>query len=218
KLAESATNELSALTLLSPLQPGGSNDTSAAMLSALPKTFFRSSTKQAASAKAQLWIMPVGPDITRGWGRRRTVAEDYLYDSPVMPGSQRVGPDLADVGARLPDAKWHLAHLYAPRLEAKTSTMPPYRFLFEKRKVGRRASPEALALPSELAPGPGYEIVPRPAAKALAAYLISLRADAPLFDAPMSVPAPPAPPASTHAPAVPEAPPTTAPPTNAPEK
>ena len=228
KLAESATNELSALTLLSPLQPGGSNDTSAAILSALPKTFFRSSTKQAAtaaakalnatSAKAQLWIMPVGPDITRGWGRRRTVAEDYLYDSPVMPGSQRVGPDLANVGARLPDAKWHLAHLYAPRLEAKASTMPPYRFLFEKRKIGRRPSPEALALPSELAPGAGYEIVPKPAAKALAAYLISLRADAPLFDAPLSVPAPPAPPASTNAPAVPGATSTNAPPTNAPAK
>jgi hypothetical protein len=96
--------------------------------------------------------------------------------------------------------------------------MPPYRFLFEKRKVGRRPSPEALALPSELAPGAGYEIVPRPAAKALAAYLISLRADAPLFDAPMSVPAPPAPPASTNAPAVPEATSTNAPPTNAPAK
>ena len=51
--------------------------------------------------------------------------------------------------------------------------MPPYRFLFEKRKIGRRPSPEALALPGELAPGAGYEIVPKPAAKALVAYLIA---------------------------------------------
>jgi cytochrome c oxidase cbb3-type subunit 2 len=105
-----------------------------------------------------------------------------------MPGSQRVGPDLANVGARLPDANWQLRHLYAPRLEAKGSTMPPYRFLFEKRKIERRPSPEALALPAELAPGAGYEIVPKPAAKALAAYLINRRADAPLFNAPMTLP------------------------------
>jgi cytochrome c oxidase cbb3-type subunit 2 len=228
KLAESATNQPSALTQLSPLQPGGSNDTSAAILDGLPKAFFRSTTREAAnaaaktlnstSAKAQLWVVPVGPDITRGWGRRRTVAEDFLFDAPVMPGSQRVGPDLVNVGTRLPDANWHLLHLYAPRIEAKASTMPPYRFLFEKRKIGRRPSPDALALPGDLAPAAGYEIVPRPAAKALAAYLISLRADAPLFDAPISVPAPVGTPASTNAPALPGATSTNAPATNAPTK
>ena len=64
--------------------------------------------------------------------------------------------------------------------------MPPYRFLFEKRKIERHPSPEALVLPGDLAP-PGYEVVPKPAAKALAAYLVSLRADAPLFIAPVTV-------------------------------
>jgi cytochrome c oxidase cbb3-type subunit 2 len=228
KLAKSATNQSSALTILTPLQPGSSNATTEAILNGLPKAFFRSRTRAAAkaaakalnstSAKAQLWVVPVGPDLTRGWGRRRSVAEDYLYDSPVMPGSQRVGPDLANVGLRLPDANWHLRHLYAPRFEAKASTMPPYRFLFERRKVGGHPSPEALLLPGDLSPGTGYEIVPRPAAKALAAYLISLRADAPLFDAPLSVPAPIAPPASTNAPVVPGATSTNAPSTNAPAK
>lgn len=228
KLAESVTNQPSALTILTPLAPGGSNDTSAAILDGLPKAFFRSTTREAAnvaaktlnstSAKPQLWVVPVGPDLTRGWGRRRTVAEDYLYDAPVMPGSQRVGPDLANVGTRLPDANWHLLHLYAPRIEAKASTMPPYRFLFEKRKIGRHPSPDALSLPGDLAPGPGHEIVPKPAAKALAAYLLSLRADAPLFDAPISVPAPAGTPASTNAPALPGAASTNSPPTNAPAK
>jgi cbb3-type cytochrome oxidase cytochrome c subunit len=228
KLAESATNQPSALTMLASFQPGTSNATTELILGGLPRAFFRSTTREAAnaaaktlnstSAKVQLWVVPVGPDITRGWGRRRTVAEDYLFDTPVMPGSQRVGPDLANVGTRLPDANWHLLHLYAPRLEAKASTMPSYRFLFEKRKVGRRPSPEALSLSGDLAPGTGYEIVPRPAAKALAAYLISLRADAPLFDAPISVPAPAGTSASTNAPAVPEAASTNAPPTNAPAK
>ena len=80
----------------------------------MPKSFLRSckprsrqravKTLNATGAKAQLWIVPVGPDMARGWGKRRTVAEDFLFDSPVMPGSQRVGPDLANVGLRQPDA------------------------------------------------------------------------------------------------------------------
>ena len=138
-------------------------------------------------AKAQVWIVPTGPDIARGWGKRRTVAEDLLFDYPVMLGSQRIGPDLADVGARLPDPNFHLLHLYAPRLNVKDSTMPPYRFLFEKRRIERSRSPEALALPPELAPEPGYEIVPTPRAKALVAYLLSLRSDEPLYVAPLTV-------------------------------
>ena len=149
--------------------------------------------------KAQLWIVPAGPDLARGWGKRRTVAEDFLFDSPVMPGSQRVGPDLANVGLRQPDPNWHLLHLYAPRKVVKDSTMPPYRFLFENRKVRFQPSPEALVLPAELAPPAGYEIVPKPAAKALAAYLVSLRADAPLFIAPFTVPASDAAAAPTNA-------------------
>src|ERR1041385_2709057 len=47
--------------------------------------------------QTDLLIVPVGPDIARGWGLRRSLAEDFLYDSPPMPGSQRIGPDLADV-------------------------------------------------------------------------------------------------------------------------
>ncbi|SPE51490.1 exported hypothetical protein [Verrucomicrobia bacterium] len=147
---------------------------------------------KAAGAKTELWVVPVGPDMARGWGKRRTVAEDYLFDSPVMLGSQRIGPDLANVGLRRPDPKWQLRHLYAPRIEVKDSTMAPYRFLFEMRKIEHERSPDALEdLPAELAPGPGYEIVPKTEAKALAAYLVNLHMDAPLFDAPLTLPAPP---------------------------
>jgi len=199
KLAEGSPDYPTRLTMLPPWQPGLSNAPSPRMLEGLPRAFLRSSTRDAAnaavrtlnstSAKALLWIVPVGPDLARGWGKRRTVAEDYLFDATVMPGSQRVGPDLANVGARLPDANWHLRHLYDPRLEVKGSTMPPYRFLFEKRRMGPRPSPEALALPGELAPGAGYEIVPKPAARALVSYLTDLRADAPLLVAPITAPA-----------------------------
>jgi hypothetical protein len=87
--------------------------------------------------------------------------------------------------------------------------------LFEKRKVGSSPSLEALALPADLAPGAGYEIVPKQAAKALAAYLINRHADAPLFDAPRTLPATAGTPASTNAPIVPGATSTNAAPTNA---
>ncbi len=41
-----------------------------------------------------------GADFERGWGPRRTVARDYLYDRRVMLGTMRTGPDLANIGAR----------------------------------------------------------------------------------------------------------------------
>jgi len=224
-LAEGSTDHAPALSLLAPVPSAPSNSTNATILAGLPRAFLRSSTREAAnaaiktldatSAKAQLWIVPVGPDLARGWGERRSVAEDYLFDRTVMPGSQRVGPDLANLGARLPDANWHLRHLYAPRLEVKGSVMPPYRFLFEKRKIKDRQSPEALALPGDLAPGDGYEIVPTQAAQALVAYLTDLHADAPLFNAPMTRPATAEATTSTNAPAAPGTASTNAAPTHA---
>ena len=57
----------------------------------------------------------VGLDIIRGWGERRSVARDYLYDSPPFLGSTRLGPDLSNVGS----ATW--------RNEAKDTTTPPKR-------------------------------------------------------------------------------------------
>jgi len=140
------------------------------------------------------------------------VAQDYLADYPVQPGSRRIGPDLANVGLRLPEADWHLRHLYAPQNEVQGSLMPPYRFLFETRKIGREASPDALKLSGKLAPPPGYEIVPQPEATVLVAYLQSLRAEAPLFEAPLTPP--PGTVTTTNAPGVSTNAPTTA--TNAP--
>jgi cbb3-type cytochrome oxidase cytochrome c subunit len=155
-----------------------------------------------AGANSEMHLVPIGTDIERGWGARRTVAEDFLADSPVMPGSQRVGPDLANVGARLPDLNWQLMHLYAPRTVTKDSPMPSYRFLFERKKIGKEPSPDALQqLPKEFAPGDGFEIVPKPEAKALATYLVSLRADVPLYEAPLTPP-----PSATNAPVATNAP------------
>jgi cytochrome c oxidase cbb3-type subunit 2 len=123
-------------------------------------------------------------DLQR-WGSRRTVGQDYLYDYPVLLGSQRIGPDLANIGLRPRTEEWHLLHLYQPQMLVPGSTMPPYRFLFEKRKIGRQPSPESLKLSGKFAPEAGYEIVPKPAARTLVAFLVNQRIDTPLFEAPM---------------------------------
>jgi len=204
-LTEIGTNQDAVVKTIAAVK---TNFSDADLRESLPLTVLHGEDKQRADglakalgtvgAKAEVWIIPAGPDIARGWGKRRTIAQDFLYDSPVMPGSQRIGPDLSNVGSRLPDVNWHLLHLYNPKI-VPDSPMPPYRFLFEKRKIERGPSPYALALAGNLAPEAGYEIVPRPAARALAAYLTSLQANAPLFESPLTAPAPAAP--ATNAPA-----------------
>ncbi len=140
-----------------------------------------------AGGKSETHLSATGVDITTlGWGNRKSVAADYLYDNPVQLGALRVGPDLANIGVRKPDANWQLVHLYAPRAYVKDSAMPSFKFLFEVRKAGSVPSPEALNLPKEFAPVDGYEVVPKPEAKELVAYLLSLRANVPLYEAPFT--------------------------------
>ena len=80
---------------------------------------------------------------------------------------------------------WQLQHLYAPASVVTGSTMPPFRFLFEVRKiVDSKPSPDALAVKKEFAPAAGLEVVPTAEARDLAAYLVSLKANAPLYEAP----------------------------------
>lgn len=143
-----------------------------------------------AGGKIEAHIVPTGVDMQRNWGKRGTVAQDYLFDPVVQIGTRRAGPDLANIGApsRKPDLNWHLAHLYAPQMDVPDSTMPGYRFLFEERKAGHSPSPDALKLTGKFAARPGYEVVPTEKARALAAYLVSLHADAPLFESPVTPP------------------------------
>ena len=207
-LTDATTNSSRVAEALNAGDVGRFNGTGLA--AGLPKAILRNVTLQTASkissilksagAQSRLNLEPTGFDIDRGWGTRRTVAEDFIWDDPVMLGSQRVGPDLANVGVRLPDLNWQLVHLYAPRAEVKGSPMPSYAFLFERKKIGREPSPDALKFPdNQFTPPEGYEIVPKPEARALAAYLLSLRAEAPLYEAPLTPPS--APPAATNAPA-----------------
>lgn len=113
-------------------------------------------------------------DLNRGWGARRSVPLDYIHDVPQMLGTMRTGPDLINIGARQPSEEWHLLHLYNPQITSPGSNMPPYRYLFEVRKIVGQPSPHALVLPEQFAPPDGYEVVPRREARALVTYLKSL--------------------------------------------
>lgn len=161
-----------------------------------------------------------GTDIERGWGVRRTAARDYLYDNPPILGSSRLGPDLANIGSkewrnevvddlRKPahrDRAWHYLHLYQPTAIITESNMPPYRYLFEKRKISGQRSNDALNIRTEA----DYEIVPKAAAKHLVDYLLSIDRSHPLKEISSAEGVPPpaaatAPPAAPAAPAAPGA-------------
>jgi cytochrome c oxidase cbb3-type subunit II len=128
-------------------------------------------------------------DFDRGWGQRRSVAQDFVGEYPVMLGSQRIGSDLSNIGAREPDGMAQLKRLWNPQAVKPGSMMPPHRFLFEERALapGHKSSPEALPFDGIK---PGHELIATPDAYALAAYLLSLRSDTPLFEAPLPL-APP---------------------------
>jgi cytochrome c oxidase cbb3-type subunit 2 len=131
-----------------------------------------------------------GADVERQWARRATVARDYIFQDRVLLGTMRTGPDLVNLGGRYAgDAgrDWNHLHLYNPQIVSKGSTMPPFAFLYEKREIINEPSENALQFPpnSEYAPEPGYEIVPSARATALVEYLLSLKIDYSLPEAPL---------------------------------
>ncbi|WP_111414552.1 cbb3-type cytochrome c oxidase subunit II [Billgrantia lactosivorans] len=111
-------------------------------------------------------------DAAQGWGRA-SVAADYVYDKPHQLGTMRTGPDLLNVGARLPSIEWHLTHLYQPRAIFDWSIMPAYPFLFELKEEAV-ADDVVVKLPSEYRPE-GKVVVATQEALDLSAYLISLK-------------------------------------------
>jgi cytochrome c oxidase cbb3-type subunit 2 len=131
----------------------------------------------------QLSVTP--SDVARGWGLRPSVARDYIREGTAFLGSTRIGQDLSNVGVRQPDAKWHYRHLYNPTSVSEGSLMPSYSYLFEVRKIQGQRSDEALDLTGSDALKEGYEVVPTAEAKNLVAYLLSLRHDYPLPEAPV---------------------------------
>lgn len=120
-----------------------------------------------------------GNDKNYGWGGRRTVHTDYMMENPPLLGVVRLGPDLANVGARRTDPKWHYEHLYEPKSKVEKSIMPPYKYLFTERPA--RGGTNVFAHPTK----PGVELVPSAEAQQLVAYMLSLNAGGNVFEVPM---------------------------------
>ena len=127
-----------------PTRPPGSRECKGSIVSA--KSTGTRATGRRSLPGQWLSILPqstgaakgLGADLQRGWGKRYSVAQDYLRDVPVMLGNLRIGPDLANIGLRRPDDEthtnlvWHLQHLYNPQITSPGSIMPPYPFLFRE--------------------------------------------------------------------------------------
>ncbi len=60
-----------------------------------------------------------------------SVAGNYVYDNPMLLGSERTGPDLTYIGRKKSEA-WEIAHLKDPRQFSPLSIMASYAFLPEE--------------------------------------------------------------------------------------
>jgi cytochrome c oxidase cbb3-type subunit II len=125
-----------------------------------------------------------GSDIDRGWGKRRTVARDYLFDRYVFLGTARFGADLANVGDRQTDPQWFYRYLYDPRAFNPETMMPAHKWLFKTMKIEGQPSSDAVKLEGGNAPAPGFEVVPTADGKALVNYLLALKKNYALPEAP----------------------------------
>ena len=128
----------------------------------------------------------IAGDEERGDTRRETNAFDFEGEDFAPIGVSRLGPDLSNLGRRVeaiyakgssPEL-WLYTHLYNPRWEPlrRESSCPSFRFLFKETDVKGNPSDEALPFTAQ----EGKEITPKPEAKALVSYLLSLKKDQPV--------------------------------------
>lgn len=145
-------------------------------------------------------VRPLPVDTIFG---RPSAPGDFAFATPALLGSERTGPDLSNVGARQASEIWQYIHLYDPRAVVPQSIMPPFRWLFE---VVEAPPPgvQPVPIPQAYAPARGV-VIPAADAKALVAYLLSLK-QAPLPGAQAAAAAPGAPAPVPAKPAAPGAP------------
>lgn len=117
----------------------------------------------------------VGADASFGWGRP-SMPSDYIYDKPHLLGTSRTGPDLSNIGSRMPSREWQHQHLYDPRLLVDWSIMPDFAFLYEHKVSETSPAEGAIALPVKEG-APKEWIIPSQKADDLVDYLLSLKRD-----------------------------------------
>ena len=113
-----------------------------------------------------------GLDMDRPYGRE-SVAADYAGEQPPLLGTQRTGPDLANVGIRQPSEIWHLIHLYNPRAVVPSSVMPAYPWYFLLKDKAEE-SDVVVPVPAQFVP-PRKIVAASAEALALVRYLQSLK-------------------------------------------
>jgi len=125
------------------------------------------------------------PDVEHHKAGRQTVARDYLHNAHGLAGVMRLGPDLSNIGNTMGFDEEMLLRLYNPRLVNKKSAMPPYKFLFTSEPIaeGQPLPKDALKLGLKSVK-PGHAVFPTEKARALVAFLRSLRHE-PLPEAPL---------------------------------
>lgn len=121
-------------------------------------------------------------EMDKVWGERPSVAADYAssvrmswwMNSATLMGTERTGPDLTNIGNRLPSEDWHLVHLFNPRIVVDESIMPSYPWLFEiKKKAGE--SDKVVNVPASFLKNSSDVVVATDEALQLVAYLKSLK-------------------------------------------
>jgi cytochrome c oxidase cbb3-type subunit 2 len=71
-------------------------------------------------------VRPLPADLKR-YGPASQSGE-FVYDRPFLWGSRRLGPDLARIGGKYPDA-WHYKHMESPTSMVPGTNMPAYTWL-----------------------------------------------------------------------------------------
>ncbi len=115
-------------------------------------------------------VRPLPEDKVFG---RPSAPGDFAYQTPELLGSERTGPDLTNVGNRRGEV-WQYMHLYDPRDVSPKSVMPDFKFLFREVKTVPPGA-TAIPIPAAFAPKNGDKVIPTQKAKALVAYLMSLK-------------------------------------------
>jgi cbb3-type cytochrome oxidase cytochrome c subunit len=130
-------------------------------------------------------------DIERKWGNRRSAPRDYIFERQVFLGKMRMGPDLANVGARAPAEQENapLAGGAAPATSPAQPATPP-----AAKVAPAGASPNP---PPRSAGSPAQNASPTPASSPATSTSPPSASPAPNAPAP---PAPNASPGSTSAP------------------
>ena len=115
-------------------------------------------------------VRPLAEDKVFG---RPSAPGDFAYQTPELLGSERTGPDLTDVGSRRGSDVWQYMHLYDPRIVVPQSIMPSFSWMF--RVVDHApAGVSPVPIPAGFAPAHGL-VIPSQRARALVAYLLSLK-------------------------------------------